>query len=191
MASPSGSQNGGILGVSNKTSFGKCTVTAKTSSTPSAVTTQPGTRFIDTIIVAGAGGGGDDGGGGGGAGGTRRINCISVTGGAALGAVVIGAGGAGGNSPGPGVKGIDSSIAVDGTTYTSTGGGAGGGDGVNPAGPSDAGAGQPGGSGGGRRIANPFPAGTGNAGGFDPVEGFAGAAVTPTGGPNYLGSGGG
>ena len=31
MASPSGSQNGGILGVSNKTSFGKCTVTSKTS----------------------------------------------------------------------------------------------------------------------------------------------------------------
>jgi hypothetical protein len=51
-----GSPNGGIIGVINPTSFGKCTVTTKTSSAPSAVTTQPGTRLIKTLIVAGGGG---------------------------------------------------------------------------------------------------------------------------------------
>ena len=56
--------NGGIIGPTIQTSFGKNKVTTKTSSSPSAVTTQPGTRLIDTIIVAGGGGGGDDGGGG-------------------------------------------------------------------------------------------------------------------------------
>ena len=44
--------NGGITGVSNKTSFGKCKVTTKSSSTPSAVTTQPGTRLVETLVVA-------------------------------------------------------------------------------------------------------------------------------------------
>ena len=38
MASP----NGGIIGVLNPTSFGKCTVTSQTSS--GTLTTQPGTR---------------------------------------------------------------------------------------------------------------------------------------------------
>ena len=75
MASPSGSQNGGILGVSNKTSFGKNTVTKITASTPSAVTTQPGTRFFNYVVAAGGGGGGSTSGGsagGGGAGGLRH-----------------------------------------------------------------------------------------------------------------------
>ena len=48
--------NGGIIGKRNVTSFGKCTVTSRTSSTPSAVTTQPGTRLVDTLVVAGGGG---------------------------------------------------------------------------------------------------------------------------------------
>ena len=50
--------NGGIIGKKNTTSFGKNTVTSRTSSTPSAVTTQPGTRLVDTLVVAGGGGGG-------------------------------------------------------------------------------------------------------------------------------------
>ena len=56
MASPSGSANGGIIGKTNTTSFGKNKVTSKTSS--GAVTTQPGTRLIDYLVVAGGGGGG-------------------------------------------------------------------------------------------------------------------------------------
>ena len=61
MASPSNSsQNGGILGVSNKTSFGKCTVTSKTSS--GNVCTQPGTRLAKVLVVAGGAGGGGAGG---------------------------------------------------------------------------------------------------------------------------------
>ena len=51
-------QNGGIIGPVNVTSFGKNTVTTKTASTPSAVTTQPGTRLVKTLIVAGGGAGG-------------------------------------------------------------------------------------------------------------------------------------
>ena len=66
--------NGGIIGPTNVTSRGKNTVTTRTSSTPSAVTTQPGTRLIKATISAGGGGGGTGssvggGGGGGGAGG--------------------------------------------------------------------------------------------------------------------------
>jgi hypothetical protein len=51
-----GSPNGGIIGVINPSSFGKCTVTSKTSSSP--LTTQPGTRTIAYAVVAGGGGGG-------------------------------------------------------------------------------------------------------------------------------------
>jgi hypothetical protein len=39
-----GSPNGGIIGVINPTSFGKCTVTTKTSLW--TLTTQPGTRVV-------------------------------------------------------------------------------------------------------------------------------------------------
>jgi hypothetical protein len=49
-----GSPNGGIIGVINPTSFGKCTVTTKTSSGP--LTTQPGTRIVEVLVVAGGGG---------------------------------------------------------------------------------------------------------------------------------------
>jgi len=64
--------NGGIIGVSNKASFGKCTTTSKTST--GTVTTQPGTRVVQALIIAGGGAGGsatgssNQGGGGGGAG---------------------------------------------------------------------------------------------------------------------------
>ena len=59
--------NGGIIGKTNKSSFGKCTVTSKTSS--GTFTTQPGTRLVDYLVVAGGGGGGFRLNGGGGAGG--------------------------------------------------------------------------------------------------------------------------
>ena len=56
--------NGGIIGPTNVTSRGKNTVTSKTSS--GDVTTQPGTRLVETLVVAGGGGGPCGGGGGGG-----------------------------------------------------------------------------------------------------------------------------
>ena len=77
--SKSGSLNGGVIGKKNNTSFGKCTVTVKTSSTPSAVTTQAGTRLVNTLVVAGGGGGGGYYGGGGG-GGVLQTNDIPVSG---------------------------------------------------------------------------------------------------------------
>ena len=61
MASPSASSNGGIIGVSNTTSFGKntqTTITASGPTSPALALTQPGTRVIQTLIVAGGGGGG-------------------------------------------------------------------------------------------------------------------------------------
>ena len=54
--------NGGIIGKSNKASFGKCTVTTKTSS--GNITTQSGTRVIESLVIAGGGSGGNDSGGG-------------------------------------------------------------------------------------------------------------------------------
>ena len=59
--------NGGIIGVNNRTSFGKCKVTSKTSS--GDLTTQPGTRLAKVALVGGGGGAGRDNAGGGGAGG--------------------------------------------------------------------------------------------------------------------------
>ena len=54
----SGSANGGIIGKSNKASFGKCTQTVHTSS--GTKTFQPGTRLVKTLIVAGGASGGSD-----------------------------------------------------------------------------------------------------------------------------------
>ena len=70
--------NGGIIGKSNKASFGKCTVTSKTST--GSITLQPGTKLVDTLIVAGGGGGGTNcaAGGGAGAGGYREFNNIKT-----------------------------------------------------------------------------------------------------------------
>jgi hypothetical protein len=92
-----GSPNGGIIGVVNPTSFGKCTVTSRTSSTP--LTTQPGTRLVSALVVAGGGGGGGSnagvGSGGGGAGGFRTNCSFSVCGATGY-PITVGAGGAGG-----------------------------------------------------------------------------------------------
>ena len=62
-----GSSNGGVIGKTNKSSFGKDTVTSKTSS--GNITAQPGTRVVQATTVAGGGGGASRGGGGGGGGG--------------------------------------------------------------------------------------------------------------------------
>jgi hypothetical protein len=51
--------NGGIIGPNIVTSFGGCTVTTKTSSSP--LTTQPGTRVAQYLVVAGGGGGSNGG----------------------------------------------------------------------------------------------------------------------------------
>ena len=59
--------NGGIIGKVNKASFGKCTTTTITAT--GTHTTQPGTRLVDGLLVAGGGGGGSAFGGGGGGGG--------------------------------------------------------------------------------------------------------------------------
>ena len=72
MASPSGSANGGIIGATNRTSYGKNKVTSKIAGTPSAATLGSGTRLIDTLVVAGGGAAGMDNSGGGGAGGVIR-----------------------------------------------------------------------------------------------------------------------
>jgi hypothetical protein len=46
--------NGGIIGKTNKTSFGKCTVTVKTSS--GNICAQPGTRLVQATLVVSGGG---------------------------------------------------------------------------------------------------------------------------------------
>jgi hypothetical protein len=123
-----GTSNGGVIGKTNKASFGKNTQTVFTSSC--SVTTQPGTRVVQSLIVAG-GGGSAGGGGGGGAGGLRNIE-IPNSGNSAL-TVTVGAAGTGcgprsGPYPGPagdaGGQGGTSSVASCGTTYSATGGGA-------------------------------------------------------------------
>ena len=108
-----GSPNGGIIGVINPTSFGKCTQTIATSSTP--LTTQPGTRLVSTAVAAGggAGGGGNnpEGGGGGGAGGLRTCASFPVCGAAPY-PIVVGGGGTGstGVTGGPGTDSSFSTI---------------------------------------------------------------------------------
>ena len=102
-------QNGGIIGPVNVITGSACAasevITTVTSSTPSAVTLQPSTQKINTVVVAGGGAAGMDNSGGGGAGGVLQTNCISVTGGSSLGAVVIGAGAARNPAPGSGPSG--------------------------------------------------------------------------------------
>ena len=53
MASPSGSANGGIVGVKNNASFGRCFVTE--TKTTGNFTTQPGTGFVEVLTIAGGG----------------------------------------------------------------------------------------------------------------------------------------
>ena len=113
-----GSPNGGIIGVINPTSFGKCTVTSATGST--TVTTQSGTRIAQYLVVAGGGGGGEAQGAGAGAGG-YRTGCLSVCGSTPY-PITVGAGGAGGTggSGGPGNPGSDGTSSIF-STITSTG----------------------------------------------------------------------
>ena len=126
MAQPAGSINGGIIGVNNNASFGKNKLTSITASGPGTITTQAGTRVINTLVVAGGGSGGNDSGGGGGAGGLRNIPSLNVCSSTPY-AVVVGAGAANPGSPqSPGVKGTDTTLTIGSTTYTSTGGGFGG-----------------------------------------------------------------
>ena len=136
--------NGGITGVSTKSSFGKCKQTVHTSS--GVKTFQTGTRAIKALIVAGGASGGSDQGGGGGAGGLRVICEVTLSSNSAP--ITIGAGGT--------AKGSGSNSIIVGACgpVFSTGGGA-----QNTAG----------GSGGGAYTT--FNAGAGNAGSFTPSEG--------------------
>ena len=167
MASPSASTNGGIIGVVNKTSFGKDITTSITASGPGTITTQAGTRVINTLVVGGGGAGGNDAGGGGGAGGLTNIPSLNVCGSTPY-AVVIGAGATNPGSPTSyGAKGTDTTLTIGCTTYTATGGG--GGVFCNtPCGVKDGGSG-----GGGKGVA------TGNCGG----SGDTPAVPTALGGP--------
>ena len=72
--------NGGIIGPVNVTSRGKNKVTSTTSTGSTTLTTQPGTRFVNVLVVAGGGSGAAGRAGGGGAGGFRTACCVSVDG---------------------------------------------------------------------------------------------------------------
>ena len=152
-----GTSNGGVIGKTNKTSYGKCTVTAQTST--GCLSLQPGTRVVNAVLVAGGGSGGNDAGGGGGAGGLRQFSnlnaCTSIP-------VTIGGGGTNPGSPQSfGTKGTNSSFTTDGTTYCATGGGGG----VFSTTPSPV---KDGGSGGGYRSTQ--VGGLGNAGSYPTAE---------------------
>ena len=120
-----GSSNGGVIGKTNKTSFGKCTVTSITST--GTITTQPGTGVVETLIIAGGGGGNKARGGGGGAGGMIRCTTANVCGATPY-PIVIGGGGTGQSGgtfdprPAAGANGNNST----GFCLTAVGGGHGG-----------------------------------------------------------------
>ena len=111
-----GSPNGGIIGVVNPTSFGKCTQTVATSGS-TTLTTQPGTRLVNYVVVAGGGGGGGKNapgtirGSGAGAGGFRTGSSYPVCGNTGY-PIVIGGGGTGGNSGASGTKGTNSNFST-------------------------------------------------------------------------------
>jgi hypothetical protein len=157
-----GSPNGGIIGVINPSSFGKCTQTVTTSSGP--LTTQPGTRLVSYAVVAGGGGGGASRAGGGGAGGLRTCSSFAVCGATPY-SITIGAGGSGGTSPGGGAsqKGVAGNPSIF-STITSTGGGFGGGGSCR--------SGGAGGSGGGSNDCTSPVGGTGNSPPVSPSQGF-------------------
>ena len=195
--------NGGIIGPTNTTSFGKNKITVNTSNTPSAVTTQPGTKFIDYTVVAGAGSGGNNVGGGGGAGGLVYRQCVPVSGATALGAVVIGGGATAPVSPGnnQGTNGSDSTFVIECVTVTAKGGGGGGGLGGPGNDPGPVEVAQPGGSGGGASSYYPPAACTPQTGGSTtqgPQPGISGSSGFGNAGGNsnsacalYSGGGGG
>jgi hypothetical protein len=182
--------NGGITGKKNTASFGKCTVTSKTST--GTVTTQPGTKLLDYLVVAGGGGGGGGSeGGGGGAGGYRssgfgpatlRGATLSVCGNSPY-PITVGGGGASktltgptGGAYEPGGAGSNSSLVTN-TTITSTGGGGGGGG--SPDVPGTVAPGGSGGSGGGKNAAGGC-VGAGNTPPVDPSQGNAGGVGAGT-----------
>jgi len=170
MASPSGSANGGIIGQTNNSSFGKCTITTKTGT--GCFTTQTGTRLVQALLVAGGGSGGSGAGGGGGGAGGYLCTQVNVCGSTAY-KLTIGGGGtatpATGGSPcdslGKGTSGaatvLSPAPSVPTALATAVGGGAAGGFRDTP--------GVPGGSGGGAGAFNPSgspgpnPGGTGTA----------------------------
>ena len=119
--------NGGIIGKSNRASFGKCTVTSTTAT--GCLTLQPGTRQIQTLLVSGGGGGGKAYGGGGGGGGYRCVTNIQLSTNSV--SVVVGGGGAGAPVPSastnPGTTGCVSSVTGICGTFASVAGGGGGG----------------------------------------------------------------
>ena len=147
----SGSANGGVIGKTNKASFGKDTITTKTSS--GNLTLQPGTREISTTIVSG-GGGGSFNGGGGGAGGMKTIENLPVSGPTVP--ITIGGGGAGGTvcSPRNACAGSPSAITTSCGLQSTSGGGIGG---------CSAAPGRVGGSGGGAGGSNACGSQTGGA----------------------------
>ena len=175
--------NGGIIGpcnvISDSGKGGIGTITTATSD--GNITTQPGTKLVQTLVVAGGGGGGvskwspGSSGGGGGAGGLRNITDIVVWGATAY-PMTVGAGGASSTS------GSDSVAGFPSNPITSESGGAGG-DLPGAAG-SDGGSGG-GGAGGG----SPTAGGAGNTPPTTPPQGNAGAAGL--GSCPYYGGGGG
>jgi hypothetical protein len=145
------------------------------------------TLSCDALVVAGGGGGSygyDNDGGGGGAGGLRGFTAQSLTGSIAY-SISIGSGGTAGG------QGNDSSIAGTGlTTFTSAGGGVGGG---NPVGGSLANGGT-GGSGGGGWAGNITYAGAaGNTPSTSPSQGNNGGSSYASGvsNPDKAAGGGG
>lgn len=179
-----GSLNGGIIGKTNSTSFGKNKTTQVTAS--GCYTTPSTVGAVQVAVIAGGGGAGGDKGGGGGAGGLLNPGAvIPVT--ASTGyPVTIGGGGGGSPQPSPGtpllgVPGCNSTAIIGGVTITATGGGRGGSTGDT--------AGDPGGSGGGggfHDAGGPYPGSPGTCG-----QGNAGGASNNVASPGACGSGAG
>jgi len=132
-------------------------------------------KAMDFIIVAGGGGGGGGQGGGGGGGGMRVFTGVTIPVGTHT--VTVGNGGAHGTNVSPMSNGLDSVFTVDGgSTYTATGGGAGGSYNTH-AGPNAGAAGGSGGGGGSGHV-SPGAGGAGNTPSTSPSQGASGAGVT-------------
>ena len=192
--------NGGITGVSNKSSGGGNVVTNLTSS--QSFTVQESTTEVDVLVVAGGGGGGAQGGGGG-AGGFRDLKNQTVLPGSSI-PITVGAGGVGGYFGGPvpasdvtPTSGSDSVFGNPVNPITSTGGGRGGGRQTSGAlGAASGGSGGGGGSAGaapGATDANTGTSGQGNNGGAgigaDNVGGGGGGGAGAAGGAVPPGNG--
>ena len=192
--------NGGITGVSNKSSGGGNVVTNLKSS--QNFTVQESTTEVDVLVIAGGGGGGAQGGGGG-AGGFRDLKNETVVPGSSI-PITIGAGGVGGYFGGPvpasdvtPTSGSDTVFGNPVNPITSTGGGRGGGRQTSGAlGAASGGSGGGGGSAGaapGATDANTGTSGQGNNGGAgigsDNVGGGGGGGAGAAGGAVPPGNG--